>query len=50
MYADTTFHLAPGSPCVDKADPAAPPGVDFDGDTRPQGPRSDMGADEVKKP
>ena len=41
------FHLKSGSPCQNAADPAATVTVDIDGDTRPQGGRSDMGADEV---
>ena len=41
------FHLQPGSPAIDAADPAAPPTQDFDGTNRPQGPRSDLGAFEV---
>lgn len=41
------YHLAPGSAGVDAADPEATEGLDFDGEVRPQGPRRDMGADEV---
>jgi hypothetical protein len=41
------YHLKSGSPVRDAADPAATLNVDFDGDTRPQGNRSDMGADEI---
>jgi hypothetical protein len=41
------YHLKSGSPVKDAADPAATINVDFDGDTRPQGNRSDMGADEI---
>jgi hypothetical protein len=42
------FHLQATSPARDVADPAATINVDFDGDPRPQGARSDMGADEWK--
>jgi hypothetical protein len=40
------FHLTPASAGVDDAETSSVPD-DFDGDARPQGPRSDMGADEV---
>jgi hypothetical protein len=42
------FHLMPNSPARDAADPAATLAEDIDGDARPQGPRRDMGADEIK--
>ena len=41
------YHLRADSPARDAADPGAGPGVDIDGDMRPQRGRSDMGADEV---
>lgn len=41
------FHLRPESPARDAADPAATLTRDIDGDARPAGKRSDMGADEV---
>jgi hypothetical protein len=41
------YHLQPGSPGINAADPAATVNVDIDGDSRPVGGRSDMGADEV---
>lgn len=44
------FHLAPGSPAIDHADPRATTAVDFDGDDRPQGRRRDIGADEYAPP
>lgn len=47
MFTDSSFHIAPGSPCVNVGDPAAPPGVDIDGDPRPAGVRADIGADEA---
>lgn len=40
------FHLTPSSPGVNDGE-ASPISEDFDGDARPQGRRSDMGADEV---
>jgi len=42
------FHIQTTSPAKDAADPGATNNVDFDGDARPQGIHSDMGADEVK--
>lgn len=42
------FHLMSTSPARDAADPAATIADDIDGDARPQGPRRDMGADEIK--
>jgi len=46
---DTTFHLAPGSSGIDAAESST---VDFDidGDSRPAGPASDIGADEAPVP
>src|SRR5262249_20310373 len=40
-------HLQPGSPAIDAAAPAATLSWDIDGDARPAGARSDIGADEV---
>ena len=50
LFADTAgrnFHLQAGSPVIDKGDPATPSGVDFDGNTRPQGVAADIGAFET---
>lgn len=52
MFVDATkdkFHLMPGSPVKDKAEPAATITVDFDGDPRPAG-KADIGADELPSP
>jgi hypothetical protein len=40
------YHLAAGSPARDVLDTG--PMTDFEGDTRPQGPKFDIGADEAK--
>ncbi len=42
----TNFHLGAGSPAIDRADPASTNAIDFDGDARPNGSASDIGADE----
>lgn len=46
--ANRDYHLQSGSPAIDAADPAATDMVDFDGNPRPQGARSDLGAFEFK--
>ena len=40
------FHLAPGSPAIDRGDPGDFPFGDIDGQARPLGGRADAGADE----
>jgi hypothetical protein len=45
--AQNDYHLAPNSPGINAADPSATVNEDIDGDARPAGGRSDMGADEV---
>lgn len=42
------FHLKPGSPAIDAADPASGNPIDFDGVPRPQGAGRDIGAYEFK--
>ena len=47
MFVDIAgqdFHLKAGSPAIDAADPAGPTSSDYDGISRPQGIRSDIGA------
>jgi hypothetical protein len=53
MFSDAVnddFHLRPGSPAIDAANPANPSrtGLDRDGTPRPQGPRFDIGAFEAR--
>jgi hypothetical protein len=43
------YHLKAGSPAIDAADPIVFGTPDFDGTPRPQGPRSDMGAFELRQ-
>jgi hypothetical protein len=43
------FHLVTGSDAIDAAHPTIAGTPDFDGTSRPQGPRSDVGAFEFKK-
>ena len=42
------YHLAPSSAGIDLGDPARTGGTDIDGEARPRGARSDIGADEVR--
>jgi hypothetical protein len=42
------YKLTATSSAIDQATTPVPIDVDFDGDTRPQGPAKDMGADEYK--
>jgi RHS repeat-associated protein/uncharacterized repeat protein (TIGR01451 family) len=42
------LHLTSGSPCIDAGDPDDFPETDFEGDSRPLGLVSDIGADEVR--
>jgi hypothetical protein len=44
--ANGNYHLGAGSPARDAVDSG--PATDFEGDTRPQGPRFDIGADEAQ--
>ena len=47
VNATSDFHLAAGSPAIDKADPAATETLDVDGEARPAGMARDIGADET---
>lgn len=42
------YHITPTSPCYNAGDPTDFPPDDLDGDSRPQGGRSDCGADEAR--
>lgn len=44
---DAGYHLQPGSPCIDAADPKATIAVDIDGESRPNANAHDIGADEA---
>ncbi len=48
MFASTgrDYRLQEGSACIDAANSAEAPALDFDGETRPYGDAADMGADE----
>lgn len=46
--ANNDFHLLPGSPAIDAADPTATESADFEGTPRPQGAGRDIGAFEYK--
>jgi hypothetical protein len=43
------FHLAPGSPAINRGHPKSFPRIDIDGQRRPAGGRSDAGADEFRR-
>jgi hypothetical protein len=43
------FHLAPGSPAINRGHPREYPRVDIDGQKRPAGKRADAGADEFRR-
>ena len=45
VVTDGDYHLADGSPCIDKVTDGTPPATDIDGDPRTAG-SADMGADE----
>jgi len=43
---DASWHLLPGSPCIEQGTTTEAPPVDFDGELRPRGDDIDIGADE----
>jgi len=43
---DASWHLLPGSPCIEQGTTTDAPPVDFDGELRPRGDDIDIGADE----
>jgi hypothetical protein len=43
------YHLTEESPCINRGTPRGAPEADIDKDTRPQGSRIDIGADEYTK-
>jgi hypothetical protein len=43
------FHLAPGSPAINRGHPTSFPRLDIDGQRRPVGGRADAGADEARR-
>ena len=47
LYADADFRLAPGSPAVDRGNPATTLDVDFEDDFRPSDQGYDIGWDEL---
>lgn len=45
--SDATWHLTPGSPCIDTGTTVDAPTQDFEGDARPLGSAPDIGPDET---
>jgi parallel beta-helix repeat protein len=46
IYELFDYHLQTGSPCIDEGTDEGGPGIDFEGDPRPQNCKYDMGVDE----